>query len=73
MGTKFAPSYACLTIGYLEETKLFPLILPKYFNRNECALIEDKFYRYMDDGFIALPKQLNIDLFLNALKNYTRI
>ena len=67
MGTKFAPSYACLTIGYLEETKLFPLILPKYFNRNECALIEDKFYRYMDDGFIALPKQLNIDLFLNAL------
>ena len=26
MGTKFAPSYACLTIGYLEETKLFPHI-----------------------------------------------
>ena len=67
MGTKFAPSYACLTIGYLEETKLFPHILPKYFNPNECALIEDKFYRYMDDGFIALPKHLNIYLFLNAL------
>ena len=23
MGTKFAPPYACLTIGYQEETKLF--------------------------------------------------
>lgn len=67
MGTKFAPPYACLTVGYLEETKLFPIILPKYFDRNDCALIQDKFYRYMDDGFIALPKHLSIDLFLTAL------
>ena len=32
MGTKCAPPYACLTIGYLEETKLFTQELPKYFN-----------------------------------------
>ena len=40
MGTKFAPSYACLTIGFLEETKLFPIILPKYFNHETCEYIE---------------------------------
>ena len=28
MGTKFAVVYACLTVDYLEETKLFPVILP---------------------------------------------
>ena len=27
MGTKFAPPYACLTMGYLEETMLFPITL----------------------------------------------
>ena len=28
MGTKFAPPYACLSVGYLEETILFPRLLP---------------------------------------------
>ena len=32
MGTKCAPPYACLTIGYQEETKLFMQELPKYFS-----------------------------------------
>ena len=31
MGTKCVPPYACLTVGYLEETKLFTKELPKYF------------------------------------------
>ena len=37
MGTKFAPAYACLTVGYLEETKLFPVILPKYSTQTFAA------------------------------------
>ena len=31
METKCAPPYACLTIGYQEETKFFTQELPKYF------------------------------------------
>ena len=41
MGTKCAPQYACLTIGYQEETKLFTKDLPKYFSNEECLLIKD--------------------------------
>ena len=28
IGAKFAPPYACLSAGLLEETILFPLLLP---------------------------------------------
>ena len=28
MSKKFAPTYACLSVGYLEETILFPRLLP---------------------------------------------
>ena len=31
MGTKYAPSYACLTIGFKEEEALFKVELPEYF------------------------------------------
>ena len=55
MGTKFAPLYACLTVGYLEDTKLFTNKLPKYFNESECKLIMELLKRYMDDGFIFRP------------------
>ena len=34
LGTKYAPPYACLTVGYLEETKLFTNELPKYYNES---------------------------------------
>ena len=57
MGTKFAPSYACLTVGFLEETKLFPEILPKYFSSDLCKYIESNYFCFMDAGFIALPKK----------------
>ncbi len=36
MGTKFAPSYVRLTVGLLEETKLFPEILLNYFSVDIC-------------------------------------
>ena len=52
MDTNCAPPYACLTIGYQEETKLFTQELPKYFSNEECLLIKEFFERYMDDGFI---------------------
>ena len=40
MRTKCAPPYACLTIGYQEETKLFTQELPKFFPIKECELIK---------------------------------
>ena len=52
MGTKCAPLYGCLAIGYQEETKLFPQELPKYFSNEECLLIKEFSKRYMDDGSI---------------------
>ncbi|XP_065662664.1 uncharacterized protein LOC136085297 [Hydra vulgaris] len=50
MGTDFAPNYACLTIRFLEETLLFPKILPKYFSKEEVKNIEQFYFRYVDDG-----------------------
>ena len=67
MGTKFAPSYACLTIGFLEETRLFPTILCKYFDNNTCKYIEKNYIRYMDDSFITLPKNMDPSLLQSAL------
>ena len=44
MGTKFAPPYACLTIGCLEETRLFPKILKNYSTDSICLYIKDNFF-----------------------------
>ena len=63
MGTKFAPSYACLAIGFLEETELYPKLLPSHFNNYYCNLLKKSFLRYMDDGFIPWPKELNLETF----------
>ena len=35
MGTKFDPPYACLSVGYSEETILFPRLLPLQFTLEE--------------------------------------
>ena len=43
MGTKLAPPYACLTMGYLEETILFPITLKKYFNSQSCDYIKHNY------------------------------
>ena len=55
MGTKCAPPYACLYIGYQEQAKLFTQELREYFSNEECILIKEFFKRYMDDGFIFCP------------------
>ena len=69
MGTKAAPPYACLVIAYLEETKLFPTLLPIYFTPEQCKWIENHYKRYMDDGFIPLLKSIDIQLFLKCLNS----
>ena len=55
--------YSCLTVGYLEETKLFAYEVQKYFNESECKLIMELLKRYMDDGFIFWPLKFNFENF----------
>ena len=69
MGTKCASPYACLTVGYLEETKLFTNKLQKYFNESECKFIMGLLKRYMDNGFILWPLKLNFENFKTCLNN----
>ena len=67
MRKKFAPLYACLSVGYLEETILFARLLPLHFTLTECKLIEEIFKRFMDDGFVLWPKNANTDVFRELL------
>ena len=69
MGTVFAPPYACLVIGYLEETRLFPILLPAHFDPETCERIIENFFRFMDDGEIIFPADVDQDLFLNLLNS----
>ena len=68
MGSKMAVPYANLSIGYLEETKLHP-ILPRHFPVSVVELLIRWFLRYIDDGFILWPKGLPIDNFLRILNS----
>ena len=69
MGTKFAPPYASLSVGYLEETVLFSRLLSLHFTLTECKLIEEIFKLFMDDGFVLLPENSNIDIFRELLSD----
>ena len=69
MGTKCAPPFACLVIGYMEENLLFPIELPKYFSDEECQIIKKYFKRYMDDCFIIWPSHLSFHNFIKCLNN----
>ena len=71
MGTIFAPPYACLSIGYLEETKFHPL-LQITFNPNLADTLMEFYYRYMDDEFLPWPNDAAFNIFkelLNGLHN----
>ena len=75
IGTKCPPPFACLTVDYLEEIKLFTSKLPKHFNENECKLIIELSKLYMDDGFILWLLKLNFENFkicLNIIPAGTR-
>ena len=56
MGPKCALPYACLTIGYQEETKCFTQELPKYFSVGEYELIKEVFIWYINDALFFLDK-----------------
>ena len=45
MGTKCPPPYACLVEDYKEETKQFPIEVPKFFSTEEIQIIK----KYSDD------------------------
>ena len=59
MGSKFAPTYAALTIGYL-EIKLYEE-MKSQFSEDKCIYIENNFKRFLDDCFM-IWLYLNDDL-----------
>ena len=67
MGKSLAPPYACLTLGYLEETRLFPILLPTNFDADTVQLIIEYFFRYIDDGFNFLPLTVIPSVFLQVM------
>ena len=68
IGTKIALPYACLTIGYLELTKLFPR-LSSICSQINSDRIYKYFKRYMEDGFKPLPQEIDQDKFLELLNS----
>ena len=67
VGAKFAPPYVCLSVGYLEETILFPWPWPLHFTLTKCKLIEEIFKSFVDDSFVSWPKNANIGVFRDLL------
>ena len=53
--TSFTSVYACLTIGYLEETVLFPKLSNIYAEHNVLT-VKETYKRFMDDGIVFLPR-----------------
>ena len=68
IGTIFAPPYACLSVGYLEETKLCP-VLRSTFEPDISEFIINIFMRYMDDGIVSLPASMDISEFSRILND----
>ena len=69
MGTKCASLYACLVVGYKEETILFLMELPTFFSTEEIQIIKKVFRRCMEDGFLLWPVMLNFHNFMVCLNN----
>ena len=69
MGTKMAPIYATLTLGYL-ETKLYDSIFNDY-GRNVYNNFINSYFRYLDDILILFDRRSlsieTIDILLNNL------
>lgn len=70
MGTKFAPVYATLVLGYVEEELLYPKIAEIYNTEFKIYII-NYWKRFLDDVFILWPKskhELNcFNILLNNL------
>lgn len=68
MGTKFAPVYATLVIGYLEE-KLY-LQVGEKFGENFRKYFEKHWNRFLDDCFIPWNRSLDdLHIFQRMLNN----
>jgi hypothetical protein len=55
MGTKMAPSYATLTLAFLEEKFLYPKI-EKMFGIESALYFKDNYSRFLDDCFLIWQK-----------------
>ena len=68
MGTDFAPPYACLTMGNLEETKLEPQ-LRSHFTLEQSRIIIETFLRYIDDGFMVWNVSWDLEIFKRIMNS----
>ena len=69
MGKSFAPPYACLTMGFLEETILIPKLIPRNFDAETSKMIIDFLMRYIDDDILVLPEIVSSERFLEVLNS----
>ena len=70
MFTKFAPSYAYLRVGYLEEIIVILRLFSSHFRLASCKLIEEIFKRFMDDKFFYGQKMPLLMYLQKFLMNY---
>jgi hypothetical protein len=56
MGKEVASPYACLTVGFLEETILFPRLIPARFDLLTAQSIIKCYSRFVDDGITPIPR-----------------
>ena len=71
MGTKVAPTYATLVMGYL-EIKLYEKIAEKYGINTRTNFI-GKWRRYLDDCFIIWDTNIDTPKNLLTILNYITI
>ena len=69
MGKEMASPYACLTMGYLEETILFPTLLPTLLKTPVLEQVINYIFRFVDDGIIILPAEISPEEFLKVLNS----
>ena len=69
MGKEVASPYACLTVGFLEETLLFPTLIPSSLDQASSERIIQKFFRFVDDGITILPKTVDPENFKSILNS----
>ena len=69
MGKEVASPYACLTIGFLEETILFPTLIPSSFEHVLAQRIIEAFFRFVDDGINPLPRAVDPTNFVSILNS----
>ena len=67
MGTKVAPTYATLVLGYLEE-KLYNILENKY-DATFADYVRNNFKRFLDDCFIVWESNIMIEEFYTCLNN----